>query len=147
MKRRELFKAGAVLAAAPALSSQALPQIPKDMREFIKAQGWTCIDEALPPEGVLISIVRADGPMGLLIASARRYGDAYHCENVETGSILGIESAPHGWALYPAPIRIAAPKPSFFMQCSGEGVPFAVSALGGVELATPSAKAKIGEWS
>jgi hypothetical protein len=147
MNRRELFKAGAVLAAAPAMPVQAPPQIPDDMREFIRLQGWTCIDEALPPEGELISMVRADGALGMFIGTARRHGNEYHCEHSETGAMLGLETAPHGWALYPAPIRIAAPEPSFHMHCSGEGVPFTVSALGGVCLATPNKKPGVGEWS
>jgi hypothetical protein len=144
MKRRDLFKAGAVLAAAPAMSAQAIPD---DMREFIKRQGWTCIDEALPPEGELISMVRADGERGLFIGTARRYGDAYHCEIVESGQLLGIETAPHGWAMYPTPIRIASPEPSFHMHCTSDGVPYTVSSLGGVSLASPTTKPGVGEWS
>jgi hypothetical protein len=117
------------------------------MREFIRLQGWTCIDEALPPEGELISMVRADGELGMFIGTARRSGEEYHCENVETGQLLGIETAPHGWAMYPALIRIASPEPQFFMLCTSDGVPYTVSSLGGVSLATPTTKPGVGEWS
>jgi len=136
MNRRELFKVGAVLAAAPAMSPQAATEISSDMREFIRLQGWTCIDDAVPPEGVLVSMARADGALGMFIGTARRYGSEYHCEQGETGVMLGIESAPHGWALYPAPIKISAHNGGVHLIASDEGTPYVVRD-GEVSLASP----------
>ena len=136
MNRRELFKTGAVLAAMPALTSQTAAQIPSDMLEFIRAQGWQCITESLPPEGELICMVRADGPLGVFIGTARRYGNEYRCEKAETGAFLGVVSEPHGWALWPAPIKIAAHNGGINLIASDDGTPYVVKD-GKVSVAAP----------
>lgn len=135
MKRRG-FLQGAALAAVP-FPATATPSVPDDMRKLIKAQGWTCIDESLPPEGVLISMVRADGKMGMFIGAARRHGDQYHCQTSE-GAPLGIESAPHGWAPYPAAIHMKSRTDgTFHMVCSDQGVPYSLADDHSAEIAAP----------